>query len=77
MQLLLFAVQHLMFAVLQQPGLPSNYSQFLDESALEGAVVGVFDSIAYQPQADCEVQSIFETALAQMEDAGAVPAPVW
>ena len=65
--------QHLMFAVLQQPSLPSNYSQFLDEEALERAVVGVFDSIACQPQADCEVQSIFEAALAQMDDAGVAP----
>ena len=63
-----------MFAVLQRPSLPSNYSYFLDEGALEGAVVGVFDSIAYQPQADCEVQSIFEAALAEMDSAGAVPA---
>ena len=69
-------MQHLIVAVVQQPSPPCNHCQFLNEGALEGAGIGVFDSIAYQPQADCEVQSIFKAALAQMDDASAVQASV-
>lgn len=55
-----------------QVTLPSDYTQFLNLSALQGARIGIFTQISDLPGGDPEIHDMFITAVRDLRAAGAV-----